>query len=70
MPLDIVSPIILFLLNIQLHRRPVSESRASLTAFRLCSFDGNDCVVLFSENKYDDDDDDDDIPIRFPTLVR
>jgi len=39
-------------------RRPVSESRASLAAFRVCSFDSNDCVMLFSENKYDDDDDD------------
>ena len=34
------------------------ESRASLAAF-----DSNDCVVLFSENKYDDDDDDDDIDL-------
>jgi len=41
-----------------LHRQPVSESRASLAAFLLCSFNGNDYVVLFSENKYDDDDDD------------
>ena len=23
----------------------------------MCSFDSNDCVMLFSENKYDDDDD-------------
>jgi len=23
----------------------------------VCSFDSNDCVMLFSENKYDDDDD-------------
>jgi len=22
----------------------------------VCSFDSNDCVMLFSENKYDDDD--------------
>ena len=43
-----------------MHRWPVSELRASLAAFRVCSFDSNDCVMLFSENKYDDDDDDDD----------
>jgi len=41
-----------------LHRRPVSELRASLAAFRVCSFDSHECVMLFSENKYDDDDDD------------
>ena len=29
--------------------------RASLAASRVCSFDSNDCVMLFSENKYDDD---------------
>jgi len=34
-----------------------SESRASLAAFRGCLFDSNDCVMLFSENKYGDDDD-------------
>ena len=33
----------------------VSELHASLAAFRVCSFDSNDCVMLFSENKYDDD---------------
>jgi len=35
----------------------VTESRASLAAFRVCSFHSNDCVMLFSEDKYDDDDD-------------
>jgi len=38
------------------HLMPVSESRASLATLRVCSFDSNDCVMLFSENKYDDDD--------------
>jgi len=56
-PLDIDSPMILFFLSsTQLHRRPVSESCASLAAFRMCLFDSNDFVLLFSENKYDDDD--------------
>jgi len=58
--LDIVSPIILFFFQAFISctgGQSVSESRASLAAFRVCAFDSNDCVMLFSENKYDDDDD-------------
>ena len=29
----------------------------------MCSFDSNDCVMLFSENKHDDDDDPRPLPV-------
>ena len=46
----------IFFKHLLVAQAAVSELRAFLAAFRVCSFDSNDSVMLFSENKYDDDD--------------